>query len=48
MEFTEAAWAWVNRLIDDVNSQQGRNNNRIAAKEAQLAAGSLSDKKRRD
>ena len=45
MEFTEAAWAWVNRLIDDVNSQQGRNNNRIAAKEAQLAAGGLSDKK---
>jgi RHS repeat-associated protein len=45
MEFTEAAWKQVNRLIDDINKRQQNNSNDIAKKQAQIDAGGLSDKK---
>jgi hypothetical protein len=44
MEFTDAAWDWINRLMDNISSQQSRNNDRIASKESMLAAGGLSDR----
>lgn len=44
MEFTDAAWIWVNKLIEKINSMQEYNNNKIAGKQAQLAAGGLSEK----
>ncbi|MGE0773082.1 MAG: DUF6443 domain-containing protein [Cyclobacteriaceae bacterium] len=44
MEFTEAAWAWVNRLVADINSRQERNNEKIGEKREALAAGGLSEK----
>lgn len=44
MEFTEAAWAWVNRLIADINSRQQRNNDKIAEKRTALEGGGLSEK----
>ncbi|GET29104.1 RHS repeat-associated core domain-containing protein [Prolixibacter sp. SD074] len=44
MEFTDAAWEWVNKLIAEVNSRQESNNARIADKQAKLDAGGLSAK----
>ncbi len=44
MEFTEAAWEWVRKLIADVDSRQKSNNQGIESKQAQLAAGGLSEK----
>jgi RHS repeat-associated protein len=45
MEFTEAAWKQVNRLIDDINKRQQNNTETIAKKQAQIDAGGLSNKK---
>ncbi len=45
MEFTEAAWDWVNKLINNIDAQQSRNNSRIADRQSQLVGGGLSDKK---
>ncbi|WP_455498041.1 hypothetical protein [Coprobacter sp.] len=42
MEFTEAAWEWVNNLINVINSRQEKNNNSIAAKQARIESGNLS------
>jgi len=43
-EFTDAAWAYVNRLIAEINARQQSNNQDIAAKRAKLEAGGLSEK----
>jgi len=43
-EFTDAAWAWVNRLIVDINSRQANNNGKISEKREARAAGGLSEK----
>ncbi len=43
-QFTESAWKWVNRLMDNINSRQQRNNNKIADKQSALAEGGLSDR----
>lgn len=45
MEFTEAAWAWVNRLIADINQRQERNNTEIAERQSKIDAGGLSERK---
>jgi len=45
MEFTDAAWRQVNRLIADINRRQAQNTEDIAKKQAQIDAGGLSDKK---
>ncbi|MGD1842671.1 MAG: RHS repeat-associated core domain-containing protein, partial [Thermonemataceae bacterium] len=44
-EFTEDAWAHVNRLIAEVDRKQQNNNNGIAERQALLDAGGLSDRK---
>ncbi len=44
-EFTEAAWKWVNNLIDNINKRQENNNNKIANKQSQLDAGGLKEGK---
>jgi len=45
MDFTNAAWEEVNRLIADINARQTKNAQDIAKKQAQIDAGGLSDKK---
>lgn len=45
MEFTEAAWAWVNRLIADINSRQQSNNDKIAEKRAELGTEGISERR---
>ena len=44
MEFTEAAWKQVNRLINDINKRQAKNSQEIAKRQAELDAGGLLDK----
>jgi len=41
-EFTDDAWKWVNKLIDEVNSRQASHNAKIAEKQAKIDAGGLS------
>jgi RHS repeat-associated protein len=38
-EFTEDAWKWVNRLIDDINSRQKKNNASIEEYRSKIIAG---------
>ncbi|WP_428229470.1 RHS repeat domain-containing protein [Flavobacterium sp.] len=38
-EFTESAWKWVNRLIADINSRQGKNNKSIADYQSKISGG---------
>jgi RHS repeat-associated protein len=44
MEFTDAAWEEVKRLIENINSRQAQNAASIAKKQAQIDAGGLSEK----
>lgn len=44
MEFTEAAWMWVKRLISEMERRQASNDQGIESRQAQLAAGGLSDR----
>jgi RHS repeat-associated protein len=46
-EFTENAWRWVNRLINDINSRQERNNGSISEKESELKQEGLSERRTR-
>ena len=43
-EFTEGAWAFVNRLLADINSRQSSNNVKISEKRALLDQNGISEK----
>jgi RHS repeat-associated protein len=45
MEFTEASWEWVNKLIADVNRRQATNNVQIANRQAKIDVGGVSDRR---
>ena len=44
-KFTEAAWEWVNGLIDNISVRQEKNNAKIAENQATLDNGGLSKRK---
>jgi RHS repeat-associated protein len=43
-QFTDDAWTWVNRLMNDINSRQEKNNDKISDKREALSAGGLSER----
>ena len=46
-EFTEAAWTWVFRLVDEIVGREERNNERISEIQAQLKSSDLKTGQRR-
>lgn len=45
MEFSEDAWKWVNKMMDDIKKRMADNNKTIEEKKAQLKSGGLSERK---